>query len=169
MISWLFRRRREVELDEEIKTHLRMAVEERMARGESRPEAERAVRREFGNVGHVKEATRLVWGGMWLDRLVQDLTFAVRQLKRSPGFAFIAFTTIAVSIGLTLIITSHPVQSAFRMADRFVFLSDGKALSASPEDFKNSDEPAVTEFLEAESDDYVHDDATTQGHGGGSS
>ncbi len=75
MISWLFRRRREEELDEEIKTHLRMAVEERMARGESRPEAERAVRREFGNVGQVKEATRVVWGGMWLDRLIQELPF----------------------------------------------------------------------------------------------
>ena len=62
MIGRLFRRPREAELDEEIRTHLRMAVEERMARGESREEAERAVRREFGRVGHVKEAAKAAWG-----------------------------------------------------------------------------------------------------------
>ena len=88
MIPWLSRSRREEELDEEIRTHLRMAVEERVARGESRPDAERAVRREFGNVGHVKEVTRLMWGGMWLDRLSQDLTFAVRQLRRTSPTRF---------------------------------------------------------------------------------
>ena len=60
MMAWLFRGRRERELDEEIKTHLRMAVEERMSRGESQADAERAVRREFGKVGHVKEAARVV-------------------------------------------------------------------------------------------------------------
>jgi phospholipid/cholesterol/gamma-HCH transport system ATP-binding protein len=72
-------------------------------------------------------------------------------------------------IGITLILTSHHVQSAFRMADRFAFLIDGKALSLAPEDFKNSDHPAVVEFLEAESDEFVHVDAqATAGEGGGS-
>jgi phospholipid/cholesterol/gamma-HCH transport system ATP-binding protein len=59
-------------------------------------------------------------------------------------------------IGITLILTSHHVQSAFRMADRFAFLVDGKAFSMTPEDFKNSDHPSVVEFLEAESDEFVH-------------
>lgn len=60
------------------------------------------------------------------------------------------------SLGITLILTSHHVQSAFRMADRFAFLVDGKAYTATPEAFRNSDHPAVVEFLEAESDDFVH-------------
>ena len=55
MIDFFFRRRREHDLDEEIRTHLRIAIDERVARGESRAEAGRAARREFGNVGRVKE------------------------------------------------------------------------------------------------------------------
>lgn len=58
---------RDEELDAELESHLRMAVEERMARGESRDSAEREARREFGNVTQVKEATREV-RGLWLDR-----------------------------------------------------------------------------------------------------
>lgn len=101
MIGWPSRRRRARELDEEIRTHIRMAVEERVARGESREEAEHAARREFGRADEVKEAVRRVRGGLWVDRLGRDLRFAGRQLRRSPGFAAIALTTIAVSIGLT--------------------------------------------------------------------
>ena len=101
MIGWLRRRRLEAMLDEEIRTHLEIAIRERMARGETRAEAERAARREFGNVGRVKAATRRAWGGLWLEALVQDIRFALRQLRRNPGFAVTAFATIAASIGLT--------------------------------------------------------------------
>ncbi len=101
MIPWLFRRRRDAELDEEIRTHIRMAIEDRVAHGEDRTEAKRAVRREFGSVGEVKEVTRRIWGGLWFDGLTQDVVFATRQFRRSPGFAAVAVTTIAVSIGLT--------------------------------------------------------------------
>ncbi len=55
-------RRREEELEEEIQSHLRMAIRDRMQRGESAEEAESAARREFGNVGLIKETTRAVWG-----------------------------------------------------------------------------------------------------------
>ncbi len=90
MMSFFGRRRRERELDEEIRAHLRMAVEERVARGESLESAERAARREFGDVGRVKEVTRTMWGGVWLDRLAQDLRFGVRSLVRAPGFAVVS-------------------------------------------------------------------------------
>jgi len=108
------RRRRERELDEEIRAHIRMDVEERVARGESRDEAERAARREFGSVDQVKHAARRVWGGMWLDRLRRDLSFALRQLRRSPEFAAIALTTIAVGIGLTTSVFSLVNALLFR-------------------------------------------------------
>ena len=68
MIAPWRRRRRDLELDEELLGHMRMAIEDGIARGERREDAERAVRREFGNLGVVKEVTREMWGGDWLER-----------------------------------------------------------------------------------------------------
>jgi len=100
------RRRRERELDEEIRAHFRLAVEERVARGESRESAERAVRREFGNEARVREVTRMMWGGMWLDRLAQDLRFGVRSLIRHPRYSVVSAVTLALGLGASVAIFS---------------------------------------------------------------
>jgi putative ABC transport system permease protein len=94
-----FRRRRERDLEEEIRSHLRMAAEDRADTGVDPADAERAARREFGNVALVKEVTRDMWPGGWLDRLAQDVRFACRLLRRNPGFALTAILTIALGIG----------------------------------------------------------------------
>ena len=73
---------RDDELDEEIRSHLAMSVRDRMERGESRSDAEAAARRELGNVALVKEVTREMWGWRWLERLIQDLAYAARLLRR---------------------------------------------------------------------------------------
>jgi len=56
-------RRRASDIDEEIESHLRMAVSDRGKRGESPEDARRAAMQEFGNVPMVRETTRRMWGG----------------------------------------------------------------------------------------------------------
>jgi len=62
-VRFWWRKRREAELQEEVRSHLEMASRERVERGATTEEAEHAVRREFGNVGLVKEITRETWAG----------------------------------------------------------------------------------------------------------
>jgi predicted permease len=86
------------DLDEELRAHLRMAINERVARGESRDSAERAARRELGNVTHIKEVSR-EQRGLWLERLAQDLAYGARALRRAPAFTVVAVLTLALAIG----------------------------------------------------------------------
>jgi putative ABC transport system permease protein len=79
-VSFNDRRKREQELDDEIESHLRMAAEDHMQRGEAREEAGYAARRKLGNVGLIKEVTRDVWGGNWMGALLQDLRYGLRVL-----------------------------------------------------------------------------------------
>jgi hypothetical protein len=75
-------RRREEELEEEIQSHLRMAIRDRMQRGESAGEAESAARREFGNVGLIKETTRVIRRWCWRDTRAGAITLAVTPVGR---------------------------------------------------------------------------------------
>ncbi len=93
-MSW-----RDDEIQEEIAAHLALAIADKMVRGASREDAEREARAEFGNVTHVAEVTREVQRGVWLERLVQDVRYGWRALRRTPAFTVVAVATLALAIG----------------------------------------------------------------------
>jgi hypothetical protein len=95
------RKHRNCDLDEEIRTHIRMAIQDRIRQGEDREQARAQVMKEFGNVALTMEDTRSVWGGQWLEQLAFDLRYAARSLARTPGFAAAAVLSLAIGIGAT--------------------------------------------------------------------
>jgi len=90
--------RRKRELQEEIDAHLQMAIADRMERGETAEAARRAAAREFGNIPLVQDVTRDMWGQGWLEQLGRDVRYALRQLRKSPGFSITATAMLAVAI-----------------------------------------------------------------------
>ena len=84
---------------DEIDLHLEEKIDELMAAGLTRQEANAEARRTFGNVTLVREESRDIWRWRALDDVAGDIRYAVRQLRRAPSFAAAAILTLAIGIG----------------------------------------------------------------------
>ncbi len=107
-MRWDFwrRKRRETDLDDEIAHDLALEAEERIRSGVAPQEAAQASRRDFGNVGLLKEGIREMWGWTSLERLGRDLRYGWRSLRNSPLFATMAVLSLALGIGANATIFS---------------------------------------------------------------
>jgi len=125
----------EAELDEEVRAHLEMLVEEKIRAGMRFEDARRSARMELGGVDQVKERVHEVRAGHVLETFLQDFRFGVRMLLKSPGFTLTVILTLALSVGANtavfslvnaLLLKSLPYAHPERMSTIYTQISGSK-------------------------------------------
>jgi predicted permease len=150
--AWLRRLKRrpdDDDLREEIRAHLALAVNEKVADGMDREEARYAALKEFGNVTLTAEETRRVWTPWWLEALhvqASDVRYAVRTLRKNPGFAATVVAVLTLGIGLNAAVFTMLKGIAFspvagvdgsaRLAVMFAETNAGRPVGVSYPDYR---------------------------------
>jgi predicted permease len=115
-------------MDAEFQFHLETQINDYVAQGLNREEAEARARREFGGLDLAKEECRDQRPFEWLDHVLRDFRYASRSLRKSPGFTAAAILTLALAIGANTAIFSalegavlEPLP--YRDPDRLMFVA----------------------------------------------
>jgi len=93
------RKRLEIDLDKELRFHFESQVADKVRSGASENEARRLTRLEFGGIEQIKEDCRESRGTLWVESMVQDIRYGVRQIRNSPGFSIVAILSLTLGIG----------------------------------------------------------------------
>lgn len=150
LVSWLKRRRLdEQDFQAEIRAHLAIAADEKMADGADRRSAQLASLKDFGNVTLTTEAAHRVWTSWWIDAVhdqVSDVRYAVRSLAKNPVFSLTVIGVLTLGIGLNAAVFTMlksiafspiaGVEGAARMNVVFGETSTGREVAVSYPDYQ---------------------------------
>jgi predicted permease len=132
-MRWWQIRKRNSDLERELRSDLELEEDEQRERGLPPGEARYAAMRAFGNTALIREQTHEAWGWAPLERLWQDVQFAFRQFGKSPRFATVCVVTLALGIGAQVTIYSvlhavlidpYPYSGAMRMVHLHLYDKD---------------------------------------------